>query len=931
MSDDLRIRELESEHEAWQRRSRWRMILLLLVPLLAGAGLVWANRTQLNQVKTEVARGFAAISGQPPETVAQAPLPDILAQLGKLASEVAELRGVRDELGAEKAQRAALEQELGQARAAIESERAIQGDLDAKLAALDAELEATRANSVPKTEADQLRAQLDAAQSEIATLRTGQVEAGSTIATLQAERERLARELESREAAQAAMERQLAALGNELERLRPLAAKAAELDALRAQLDEARREVAALQGERAALQQRLDQALAEAGAGAERLASRLATAEAELSGLRKVRDGLQTELDATGDRLAAAEARGLREATLASRLATAEQEITALHQIRADLQRQLDEAGDRQAAFLAAAGAGDLDEAQARLAQADALSERVRELEAQLGAAEQAMAERVATLEAEIQGLRKVRDGLQAELDRSSDQLAGLLQAGGVADAAAAGSRLSQFAGLDARLRSVEAELATAQQTVTTLETERDAARRQVEQLTQELTATRTELERVRSTEDAEAASRVASLEAEVARLTRERDEAQARLALLEQQIALALTRNELVGGEMAELREALDRAKAGPGVAGAEAVALAATEDKFARLIGTALDSAKQRLDEQTRRIGEAEAELLRLRQERDAIRQEQVDAAQARAALDQKIAALEAERDAQEQERKASQARLATLEQELEASRQRATAAAEEAARARQMLTAAQAEAERKLGETLAQARVAAESAARLRDEIAQLQDAKVKLNAQLSALETAKRTVTDAGTTLAEGMAPIDIVRGKATSTSPWLPQGDVDGTLLNRAQQLEMILAAVPGSDDADYLNGDPLHVPSAVLFRSGSASLKQGGEERLRAVVRRLKDLTEMLPSDLPWIVRVDGHTDSLPIRSSPFKSNLELSTARAVAVAKFLIDQGVPAERIVPAGFGDHYPVVAERTDSDRALNRRIEIKLGLR
>lgn len=931
MSDDLRIRELESEHAAWQRRSRWRMILLLLVPLLAGAGLVWANRIQLNQVKTEVARGFAAISGQPPETVAQSPLPDILAQLGRLAGEVAELRGVRDELGAEKAQRAALEQELGQARAAIESERAIQGDLDAKLAALAAELEATRANSVPKTEADALRSQLEAAQSELLTLRTGQAEASETIARLRAERDQLARELDVREVAQEALERQLAALSGEVESLRADTAKAVELDAVRRELDAARREVAALQSERAALQQRLEQTLAESGAGAARLATRLATAESEIKGLRRIRDWLQAELDATGDRLAAADARAERDAALASRLATAETEIAALQKIRSELQRQIDEAGDRQAALLAAVGTADPAEAAARIARADALREQVRTLEAQLARAEQAMAEQQATLQAEIRGLRTIRDRLQAELDQANDLLAGLLQAGGVADAAEAGSRLRQFAELDGRLRAVETELAAAQQAVTTLETERDSARREVERLTQELATSRAELERVRSAERAEAESRVASLEAEVAQLTRERDAALARLGQLEQQIAAALTRNELVGSEIVELREALDRVKAGPGVAGAEAVALAATEDKFARLIGAALDGAKRRMDEQTRRIGEAEAELLTLREERDAIRKEQADAAEARAALDQKIAALEAERDAQEQERKASQARLATLEDELRASRQRAAAAAEEAARARQMLTAAQADAERRLAQTLQQAKIAEASAARLRDEIAQLQDAKDKLNAQLSELATAKRSLAEAGTTLAEGMAPIDLVRGKAISTSVWRPDDDVDGTLLSRAQQLEMILAAAPGTDDADYLNGDPLHVPSAVLFPPGSASLKQGGEERLRAVVRRLKDLTEVLPSDLPWIVRVDGHTDSQPIRKSRFKSNLELSTARAVAVAKFLIDEGVAADRIVPAGFGDHYPVVTERTDGDRALNRRIEIKLGLR
>jgi chemotaxis protein MotB len=76
------------------------------------------------------------------------------------------------------------------------------------------------------------------------------------------------------------------------------------------------------------------------------------------------------------------------------------------------------------------------------------------------------------------------------------------------------------------------------------------------------------------------------------------------------------------------------------------------------------------------------------------------------------------------------------------------------------------------------------------------------------------------------------------------------------------------------------------------------------------------------------VVRVDGHTDDVPIQSSRFASNWELSSARAISVVRFLIDQGVPAEHLAATGFGEYQPIASGTDTESRRRNRRIELKL---
>lgn len=123
-------------------------------------------------------------------------------------------------------------------------------------------------------------------------------------------------------------------------------------------------------------------------------------------------------------------------------------------------------------------------------------------------------------------------------------------------------------------------------------------------------------------------------------------------------------------------------------------------------------------------------------------------------------------------------------------------------------------------------------------------------------------------------------------------------------------------------------GDRFVFASDVLFDSGAADLKPEAAPQLDKLADALKELETKIPPDVSWVMRVDGHTDIKPITSAQFPSNWELSSARAISVVRYLMDKGVPANRLVAAGFAEFQPL--DPGDSDEALrkNRRIELKL---
>lgn len=123
-------------------------------------------------------------------------------------------------------------------------------------------------------------------------------------------------------------------------------------------------------------------------------------------------------------------------------------------------------------------------------------------------------------------------------------------------------------------------------------------------------------------------------------------------------------------------------------------------------------------------------------------------------------------------------------------------------------------------------------------------------------------------------------------------------------------------------------GDRFVLQSEVLFEIGSADLSDAAKQQLVKIAEILLQVSQRIPERLPWVLRVDGHSDPTPIRTAQFASNWELSTARAVAVTKFLITQGILPTRIAAAGFGEFQPLDQRTDEIGNRRNRRIELKL---
>ncbi|MDX1818052.1 MAG: peptidoglycan -binding protein [Marinobacter sp.] len=155
------------------------------------------------------------------------------------------------------------------------------------------------------------------------------------------------------------------------------------------------------------------------------------------------------------------------------------------------------------------------------------------------------------------------------------------------------------------------------------------------------------------------------------------------------------------------------------------------------------------------------------------------------------------------------------------------------------------------------------------------------------------------------------------------------------LAERVNQLEQYqseffsrLRDILASNDNIRVVGDRFLLPSELLFASGSAELGAEGKRELDKLAGVLLDVVNKIPDDVDWILRVDGHTDIIPINTPKFPSNWELSTARAVAVVRYLAAQGVPEKRMVAAGFGEFFPVAEGTSPEALQKNRRIELKL---
>lgn len=137
-----------------------------------------------------------------------------------------------------------------------------------------------------------------------------------------------------------------------------------------------------------------------------------------------------------------------------------------------------------------------------------------------------------------------------------------------------------------------------------------------------------------------------------------------------------------------------------------------------------------------------------------------------------------------------------------------------------------------------------------------------------------------------------------------------------------------LRAILGNRPDIRVVGDRFVFQSEVFFDTGQATLLPEGQQELNSVATALVDLDKQIPAEISWVLRVDGHTDVRPINSPVFKSNWELSSARAISVVQYLISLGVPAQRLVAAGFAEFQPLDPGNTEDAFRRNRRIELKL---
>ncbi len=320
----------------------------------------------------------------------------------------------------------------------------------------------------------------------------------------------------------------------------------------------------------------------------------------------------------------------------------------------------------------------------------------------------------------------------------------------------------------------------------------------------------------------------------------------------------------------------------------------------------------------------------------------------------LNAELAALAQTLSLESAERERAQARVGELS---------ATLAEEK--RQREMAAARLSQAETALSATQAALQEQLDDALRLAADIEALQRLKAELESDVarlaSSLDTSERALREQSEVSERALAQIELLNRQLAAVRTQLEElnralavaeaaaREKDIQIEDLGRQLNLALAArvqelnryrseffgrlreVLGERDDVQIVGDRFVFSSEVLFPTASDEVSEDGLKQLLHLAETLKTVAGRMPEDLPWVLQVDGHTDRRPIATARFPSNWELSTARALAIVKFLRDQGVPAQRLAATGYGEYHPIDARDTPAAYARNRRIELKLTSR
>ena len=544
--------------------------------------------------------------------------------------------------------------------------------------------------------------------------------------------------------------------------------------------------------------------------------------------------------------------------------------------------------------------------------------------------------------------LQETITGQENELTELSAEVAALAQALGLEQ--------DRSEALNAQVGSLFGELGAAQAALAQSEEAVDQQNTIIARLTEQRDSLTAEL--------SDAQSRITGFEAQVAGLLAQRREAQAAIAGLEAAQAEAqaefLSEQEALNLALAQARTEID--------AGAEAARLAAARREALEALVAQLEqentaaggeiseleaarladaAAAQALRD---RLADADTELTAMTLALEEQRQQAEDTltllAAAQAAREE-LAALfadaQAEQDALSQQLSGIQA---------EASENRASLEAQLAA-ALASLTTAQTQAQTGLSEAERQAALLAQANAALAEQEALSADSQRQvalLNEQVAALRgelgrlqglldlaetedvTANVQIETLTQDLNTAMARALLAERRASA----LEAAEV-ARLAAEAVELERyrsdflgLLRDVLEGVDGVRIEGDRFVFSSEVLFEQGAAELSTEGQREIAKIAGILRGVAGEIPSEIDWVIRVDGHTDNVPLSGlGEFANNWELSQARALSVVLYMVNfLGIPPERLAANGFGQYQPINSADTDEARAQNRRIELKL---
>ena len=501
--------------------------------------------------------------------------------------------------------------------------------------------------------------------------------------------------------------------------------------------------------------------------------------------------------------------------------------------------------------------------------------------------------------------LRDTINTQSTELSQLNDQVAQL--------ADALGLERTKAAGLSDQVNSLNAKLDAAK-------TKGDEQSALIATLNSQLTAKEGEL--------AAAQGRIVSFETQVAGLLAQTSGQKDQIGALTASVAdlqaaqtKLISDKEAVALALAKARDEID--------AGTEAARLAAARTAALQAL---IDDLKRQDAEKAASLAHLTGSASTLQSQlTEAEKQRLVDAAAAEA-LREKLKSSDAELTAMtlalEEQRKKAEDTLTLLAAADAATKDMASAKTQKDA----LLTAAQNILSQKDLQLAEQARNVAllnQQLAALRAQLAQLQgmlDASAakdsENNVQISAL----------GTQLNQALAQVAAEqrkRAELEAAEADRLQAENQDLAKYRSEffgQLSTLLAGQPGV----RVVGDRFVFSSEVLFQQGAADLATEGQDQIAQVVNTLQRVVPDIPPGLNWIIRVDGHTDDVPLSGTgDFHDNWELSQARALSVVRYMTDVlGFPPDRVAAAGFGQYQPVAAGETAEARALNRRIELKL---